>query len=332
VDIAHIETNKLYELEVEANAMPPEGVEEVKYLLAHYGWGGLEFPKYWPWDWVVEKGDYTGTLPKRISKYIHRNHERTMDEALAQKIGEVAKKHVGNFYGKVEMDFDTSLNWNAGDFGDPGSCFWQSRKDCIRVLKKRGAWAVRFYREGKGVGRAWCIKHNGGLIVFNGYGLSTAEIARILSKFLGLPHRQINLYFNGSYERVVYVNGGKAFYLDAASVLKANQVIDLPWQLVAECYNCHVEDSVARSISRRSYCEKCYSLLYFTCARCQNTRSTLQMHKNNLCGSCSSNICSKCESHEKTILIRLGEEGICRECIETLKEEAYARLKLRTPA
>jgi len=338
MDINGIEVNKQYELEVEANAMPEEGVTEILRILQTDGLGYFEWPKYWSWDWQVSKGEYTGTLPKRIGKWLHKHQGKVLNESTSQKIGETAKKFTGSYYGHVKMDFDLSLAWNAGEFGDPKSCFWQSRRDCLRVLKRNKALAVRFYNaEGKGIGRAWCIKHNDGLIIFNGYGLSTHEITRILGEFLNLPYKQIALYFSGSNEHVVFVNGGKAMLLAPTATLRETTSIDLPWTRVLECINCHKEDEISQNGTGRIYCKTCYGVLYFRCKRCDRTRRSVEMAYSNseplgVCSTCASYMCAVCKTYEKHIRVRFTGWSICDTCYETQKREAYERVQSRTDA
>ena len=53
------------------------------------------------------------------------------------------------------VKFVNGLPWNAGDFADKGSCFWQERNIVRELLLNAGCKAIQIFdKNDKGIGRA----------------------------------------------------------------------------------------------------------------------------------------------------------------------------------
>src|SRR6185295_6706860 len=50
-------------------------------------------PEDWDWVWVVAKGDYAGTMPKRIAKYFYKSRGLKSPPSFLQEIGNLARRH-----------------------------------------------------------------------------------------------------------------------------------------------------------------------------------------------------------------------------------------------
>ncbi len=154
-------------------------------------------PNDWNWVWVVtRKADFVGTFAKRVSKYYHVAQGLKCPAEFIQEIGNIARSHSSDAM-SYDFEFVARIDWEAGAFGDDGSCWWGEYEEARSLLIDNGGRAVRFYRDGAGIGRAWMAPYNETLyILFNGYGFvgdSTLVIARIVAEFLGLSYKRIEL-------------------------------------------------------------------------------------------------------------------------------------------
>lgn len=203
----------------------------------------------WSWQWMLPKGQFAGALPKRIAAYYFKVHNIKIPPALLAVIGETAKANIArgeNF----TLDFTDVFDWQDGDFGDSGSCFWRDRRGARLGLQDEGGIAVRFFekidklsekqreyraaRENRltpldsegwvGLARAWCLpaheRRNGGHmpdVVFNGYGFSgnaTLTIARLVATMFGMDYKKVFLTNDGEIHGYFWINGGSSAAAD----------------------------------------------------------------------------------------------------------------------
>src|SRR5690242_18500461 len=47
----------------------------------------------WQWTWVVQKGEFAGTLPKRIRNYYFKTHKIKCPDSFIEQIGNIARQH-----------------------------------------------------------------------------------------------------------------------------------------------------------------------------------------------------------------------------------------------
>src|SRR3990167_5710620 len=113
--------NEEFRVNIPQEELPePRRVELVRYLTAVTKAPPL--PPNWDWHWVVRKGKYAGTMPKRISSFYHKEHELDLDPKLLKWIGNFAKKNSSpaqDYY----FDVTDRILWEAGQYGDSGSCY-----------------------------------------------------------------------------------------------------------------------------------------------------------------------------------------------------------------
>ena len=94
-----------------------------------------------------------------------------------------------------QLDFTQTFNWNAGDFGDRGSCYWSDRAKARTQMKNDGNYyAMRLYKRANkktGKGRCWMYHLNNATrnslptyIIFNAYGPRLEEFAQLLTEYL----------------------------------------------------------------------------------------------------------------------------------------------------
>lgn len=180
------------------------------------------------------------TWPTRLKKFIYQKYRFKLPEKDIKSIGDMMKVNV---IGKTKyyFDFTKDLDWNHGDFGDRGSCYWGTAASNKRLITKYGAHAIRFYnplpdiaegestkdavRLGRGYGRSWLmfppadalnlysenktkLPFSELAILFNAYPkqLQAVRQSRILANKFSLAAKRVRLYIRAEgYE--IYVNG-----------------------------------------------------------------------------------------------------------------------------
>jgi hypothetical protein len=161
----------------------------------------------WSWSRCVQEGKFRGKFPRRVATYYKKEHGEGISIELLTSIGNRVDQHSFK-EGTYLLNFTEDLGWSAGDFGDHGSCFWGCRELAREALMKNDVFAVKFYRDrGTGYARAFVLRVNDGLIVFNAYGLPCRTIAYVLATLFDYPHRKgIELYINGDYDGLIWLN------------------------------------------------------------------------------------------------------------------------------
>jgi hypothetical protein len=103
-------------------------------------------------EWVTGKG----TLPKRISRFLHREAGISLPATVLAEIGNVAKRDArsGEFHVEVTRD----LNLDADEFAHGGSCWWTEYAVSRCILKTNGGFGLRcFGKYGSVAGRSWVM-------------------------------------------------------------------------------------------------------------------------------------------------------------------------------
>lgn len=155
-------------------------------------------------------------LTKYLSKYMHDRYGINLSPGILTEIGNIASNYAKKpFSGKFEFSHD--LMWDAGDFGDGGSCFWNDYWYARPTILYAGGGAIKFYnKSGRGMGRCWFLMDRpkkGEFIIFNGYGRNdsydTRKLAMIIASMFGLKLQPIDLELGEG----VYVNSRSAYVL-----------------------------------------------------------------------------------------------------------------------
>lgn len=246
-------------------------------------WTGQEMPDDWNWDWRVRgRGKYVGNLPKRIGKYLHLTHQYDLSLRQTEHIGNIAAagcfKEPTVFY----ADFTQDFCWDAGAFGDGGSCFWGGRAAARDLMKKHGSWAVRFFTDStywRGTARAWIypVEDQCLLLVWNGYGMTTQQIAMILSVHFGNAYYgRIQLSNNNCTDGQLYLNdAGRAWALGPVAAFQGSSAphYDFGWQEITppvQCHSCRDTIESRDAIRRRGHywCQSCAARRTYTCTCC----------------------------------------------------------------
>jgi hypothetical protein len=149
----------------------------------------------WDWRWVVQKGEYTGKLPKRVAAYAHKTYNLDIPADVLEKLGNEVRPHAALSESTVVFDITDQFDWIDGDFGDSGSCYWNDREHAKAILLHNGAMAVRFYdprNKSEGIGRCWLVPQSDKVFaIYNGYGQILngssylVSMAKILAAYFG---------------------------------------------------------------------------------------------------------------------------------------------------
>ena len=294
----------------------PKGKSIVNQWLADYYYP-MQLPEWWDYRSKVDgKGKYVGSFCKRVAKYFYKEHNLKILNTHLGLLGSLISNHI-NKNDTYILEYTHNLDWKAGDFGDDKSCFWTGHQTARRSLKNGNAWAVRFYENMislndcyscstdvefslgstisrlKGFARAWICHTNKGYVVFNGYGLETSDIARIVAHQLNLSYQQINLTNRGETQELIYINGnsngkGNGFLIGHESVISNQNTVDLDLEdYRSVCPKCKtfINRDAKCYFERQIYCQCCFQE-YFKMCKCCFTYHKKEDIQNQMCKSC----------------------------------------------
>lgn len=316
---------------ISLEGITPAGMTAVKEFLA--GNQLPDLPDNWMWEWVVQKGEYSGTFPRRYARYAYKIHSLNVDSRYLELLGNVYNSHASKV-AEYFFDFDRTCDWAAGTFGDEGSCFWGGRNDARSIIRDNGGGAVRFFttaKGSKGIARAWIapgFPNPEDLILFNAYGtMQTRDIARVLATWLGLEYQGIPLTVMGNTQGTLWINGvrenglgSNADYRGGLVVATSERVreyqelygkppqikrpFDLPWKKVPVkfyCGVCHKKvgeegeglERGTREIDGSFLCGTCYPTHACTCENCGGETMLTQITEH----EDGLKICRNCNTH-----------------------------------
>lgn len=301
----------LFSLKTPNGDLSREGIYELNdYLYGSLNLGNL--PEDFEFTWSTRRG----TLPKRVQSYYYKRDGRKLDAGAISELGNIAKRHSGTSQTFL-LDFTDNIDWNQGDFGDGGSCFWSERTGAKTMIEEHGC-AIRAYRNRSGrwngeltnysglmgYARAWVAPiSESRLIVFNGYGETTLQFARLLALKFNCSYKRIGLTNNKYEDGVLYINSGGMLVGDLKDIEPVT-TWELGWadrqghdsdgddEDTAECYNCgdrhNCDDMhyIQITVCREDYI--CYNCS-FECARCNGITYAGRVRHNNgerYCLSC----------------------------------------------
>lgn len=254
-------------VQMPANEITATGVAMIMKLLREEN---LPLPYPWLWVWIVERGEYSGTFPKRYGRWLHKTHQIKASVKVLEQLGNLARQHMAEAATHV-IDFTYQIDWDAGDFGDGGSCYWGGREGAREMIYQNNGFAIRFYGDRYGKGRAWVAEIAADVyVVWNGYGLggnSTLTAAMVLAYHLQVQYTQITLTNNGTSYDVLYINGGIGYAVGRWADIQDIDSHDLQWDVIhtyhcAECGEPLDEDDVYYGDDDQPYCSWCHSRLF----------------------------------------------------------------------
>lgn len=250
--------SELIHIKTPSGSVSDEGVRLIYELCKEYSYPNpsRDFEMVWM--------STRGTLPKRLANYYYKNCSIKVDLKFLEAVGNIAKSNSEEGV-EYHVDFTRNFGWSAGDFGDPGSCFWRTNAGAKEMIQEHSGFAIRTWSEERtgsdfnvtdnkkkyyGQGRAWVIPMNynaehlqysaamsvemaDGFLLFNGYGVDSLRMARLFSIHLGCTYRKVaNLTNNGDAYGTLYLNGGMGFLIGPMSFVgnvREGLKIDLDW-------------------------------------------------------------------------------------------------------
>ncbi len=220
-----------------------------------------------------------GNLQKRIKKLFKQRGIEVSPEVLSEISDIISKARNGS---RTAMDFNTDFNWNSGDFGDRGSCYWTDREYCRRFMQNDARFgAVRFFdSEGKGIARAWTYydEPSDSVVVWNAYGYNLEVIAKRVAQYLNVVNEKtVRLYANNDSVEYLYINNGHGIVLGEYAFDKLNMKVDVdPYrEYNYECDDCGAGTNDVWSVWNGNHvCHACYQDHYFLCERCNEAVET----------------------------------------------------------
>lgn len=346
-----LETNIRYTLTSPAGTITHEGINQVlqfiqQQRLYNDDWkaqnpdANLSYlpalPETWDWVWVkTGRAEYVGTLPKRVSKFYYKQHGIRCPSNFLQLLGNIARQHTDDNHHYV-FEFVNQFDWNAGEFGDHGSCYWGGRGAALEILAENGAYAIRFYGDdNQGIGRAWVVEVDSNLcIVFNGYGFaghSTLVIARVMALHFGWTYKKIVVTNYGFTSGTVWINGGIGYAVGTPDEVDKIHEYDLEFGEANFCHNCGdaiTEDEAYHGTDDEQYCESCYYSLFDDCSFCGATHWQDDLYHTNdgyVCDWCLGQHYARCERCDEYYRSNAGvakeDSWYCESCYEDIRED-----------
>lgn len=343
-----------YEIEMPGNGISEVGIDAIQRYL--YGRGYQCIPDIirlpddrevdWVWDWKIGgKGEYVGALPKRIAKYTWQTHKKKLTREELTEIGNLGASHSGR-HAIHYFDVVNKINWEATDFGQPSSCcFWSCHASAKDMILGNGGGAIRFFRDNEmglphnysqsfGFARAWLAPWHDCWVVFNGYGLETLAIARILAAHLGHAYyRRIGLNNFGASDGDLWINAtksgsslGSGFLIGPQSSVLEYGHIDLKWKEISKkCSSCggSIEGHGYSIPDDEIVCETCFHEEYFTCDYCGRVgQDSYPTENGTYCETCFHRLYATCVGCDGSVLhndsYSAGSETYCEACFDHL--------------
>lgn len=290
-----------------------QGIRQISEILDY-----PDYPATWKWETMVRgKGEYVGSLAKRLAKLVYQTKGAKLDNSTLGQIGSLINANTNK---RTEYTFDITkrFNWSAGDFGDDGSCYWGCRSEARGMLENEGCLAIRFYDEesGEGYARAWLMPLDSErYIVFNGYGEETIDCARILASFLSYSYRKIRLSNNGDDSGTIYINGGMGYLIGKEEAINGAsswdfEIDDDCGECCDDC-ECRVSREEMNCVGDRHVCDDCLSSNYSYCEQCDEyyaCEDVSEVHRTRRDGSLESRyVCDDCRRSHYTQCDDCGE-------------------------
>ena len=294
-------------------------------------------PEWWDYNTQVKgRGEYVGSFCKRVAKYFYQTETFKISSDNLGKLGHIMSKHTDK-NSQYIIDYTQKFDWDAGDFGDGGSCFWSCHKSARYALENEGAYAIRFYHDTfsrYGYARAWIYPTNDFYIVFNGYGLETTDTARIMAHQLKMSYRKIELSNHGEKEGFLWINGskengdsyGNGFIIGPESVVHGRTHYDLSIEdETVMCHNCEdrIDQDDAQINNGDYFCQSCFDDAFSQCENCKDyycSDDMCSVHScRYVCHECFNSYvyCEECEEyHHEDNITEITDICVCDDCLD----------------
>jgi len=287
------------------------------------------------WEWKTKEG----TLPKRIRKFCYKEYNQKIKQEDLSIIGNIASS--AKVEKSIYCDFVKVIDggmWEAGDFGDSGSCYWGGRSEVMGLMEDYKFLAMRIYKEnpeeneGESVnlGRCWIYPStsiiNGitAYVFFNGYMTTVnngaVEFARLFSHLFGnIPYRKITLKNNNVSDGLLYINNSVGYIVAETNYNTINKINSYDFEIDERVYGWETEEQYDY------YCGCCEGGINngdgggtvingndeeFWCEQCINDHASY-------CSTCGNYYDSYSECFEKVYDESRYWQYMCSKCVES---------------
>ena len=293
------------------------------------------------------RSEYVGTLSKRIAKFLWQTEKIKLSPSDLTQLGNMGAAH-SEKQRTYYYDIVNHVNWERSDFGQPHECcFWGCHHSAKDMILENGGGAIRFFNydyprsNNDGFARAWLAPFENCWIIFNGYGLTTLAIARILATHLKHSYyKRIKLLNHNSGDGELWINSGgqekkpSGYLIGPQWAVLEYSSIDLRWKLaLPQCIFCEERiEEPHRIPTGDTCCEECWYERFFYCTHCNNTTSREDCCEESptgdlYCPTCwdiNFFLCKKCNKiknrQNDLYPSRLGKL-LCRDCVNAAPNE-----------
>ena len=321
----------------------PTGIVAINQLLVQSGLPPLppDESEDWTWAWKTRRG----TLPKRARAWFRKTFDLKLDPTLYTLIGNIARENALD-HEHLVFDFTCHFDWQAGAYGDSGSCFWGTYSWARTLLEQRGAYAVRFYLPDtcRGYARAWMMPvpdtDPSQFALFNAYGRSLIWIARVVLSYLGLSYQPVRIQPSQKHPNYnyIYINRDGLGYLlgPPDEIAMVHQVL-LPLHNPARCFRCqaNIDSEFYVTSYNETICESCFMEYYTYCDDCDEVIPMDELiytgHDTSICPACYRSYieCDTCGELFREHAISIVQTGphkgrYCPDCYRLIRLTAAA--------
>ena len=254
------------------------------------------------WEWSTSYG----TFPKRLAKRVKHVFGVTLDKDLVSKLGKVARENVTMHLSNHILLISDQIDWEDGDYGDSGSCFWGDRSAARDIILEAGGGSLRIHSPSNyPVARCLWLPHGGSVVLFNAYArrgrsINLETFATVLSKAKEAKHyRKIGISHNDDCDGTLYLNGGSGFIVDSEPVNHIDYVnFEFDFETCRWCERfIHSYEGVYEGPHGNTLCEECYDEARCECESCGEEMwkdDAIAYHGEYLCSDCMNDIGWKC--------------------------------------
>lgn len=294
------------------------------------------------WEFITRKGK----VGKRILAHCHDRGYNKPNDAVISKISQSIRESE-NRNSEFRVDITSYFDWEDGEFGKGGSCWWGSGDygHSRDTLSDAGGFGLRFYdARNHGTGRTWILPHreHNRIYLFNAYGddvnLKTSSLI-LKALFPELLHDFIATHSHHfeNYESIPYINDDKGTILHLRDDELEDYIeLGLDVNYDGEYFNenashcAHCGDAIGEDETYYhdgdDYCESCFNDLFFTCCKCDRTRDIDELITDDdgdpYCERCAERSlyhCTECGEWTGNGT-SIGDNEYCESCAEDLGE------------
>lgn len=270
----------------------------------------------------LEKVTKKGKFSKRLKVYT-----KEYCPELTPYVPEICNQ-IGalSVYSSVHMEISEIADWDSGDFGDDGSCFWGSNEAARLTLNEHpDFFPIKLYRKSvyndrlTGYARCWSMYRDSfdGLIIFNAYSdddkMKLTSFATLLCERFGFTNRtEIELRNFGSTTGTLYLNSGHGIALHNGDCpLDEGDTYDFridcdayedEYRVSCECCGEYgnAEDMTYLEMQEGYICDYCLRTRYTRCEGCGeyiHDDYIREYHGYSYCEACydTASTCPECE-------------------------------------